>query len=564
MFKNLRNMWLFNILLEFKDAYISVFIFSAAINIIILVPAWYMLQVYDRVLTSYDDNTLIGLSLIAVFLYLIYGLLEKYRRLILNSSTEGLDEKILNKIETKFVQGDHYTTKKLHIIFKDLNIIKQFLTGMPILSFIDIPWFFLFITVLFLMHFHLGLIALVAVCILFFLAFLNQKLAGQKYINASSKIKNENRLISNIVYSSESSFVMGMNKSLFHKVIEARDDHNNSTYNANIDSTWIYSSTKFFRIFIQSAILGYAAYLAINEEISFGMIIAASILLGRTLSPIEGVINNWKIFLEFKKSFINLNNSYEKITSDDTTINLGEPDGLIESSKTYVALKKEEEPILKNINLKILPGECVVILGPSGSGKTTLLKTLCGIYKPTHGTITLDGTRISNRNQSDIGNYFGYVSQSPTLLKGKISENIARFDKVDSKEVIEASKKINIHDYIIKLPKGYETELGDHGSGLSDGQTRRIAIARAIYKNPKIYFLDEPNLALDHESLLSLLNLIKYLKSSNKTVIFSTHNPALSQLAEKAILIINGEIKAYGNTKEIITKLAQKKNDQIN
>jgi PrtD family type I secretion system ABC transporter len=565
MFKQLEGMWLYETLKEFKDAYKTVFIFSAVINILILAPAWYMLQVYDRVLTSYDDNTLFGLSIIVIFLFIIYGLLERYRRLILVSSTEGLDEKILDEVKKKFIKGDQNTTRKLQNTFRNLNVIKQFITGQPALSFIDVPWFFIYILVLFLIHFQLGFIALIATAVLCFLAILNQKLTGEKFMKASKSVGKENLFIGNIIHSADSAFVMGMNENLFNRLLKSREVHLNEMFAANKESVWINSTTKFFRILVQSGILGYGAYLAINEQITFGMIIAASILLGRTLAPIEGVINNWKTFLEFKKSFFSLNETYQNIKNDETSIDLGEPEGLIEANKAFVSLIKDQEPILKNINLIIKPTESVVILGPSGAGKTTLLKTLCGIFRPIQGQVTLDGTHLTNRDWSHVGKHFGYLSQTTSLLKGKISENIARFGDIDNDAVIEAAKKVNIHDYIIKLPKGYETELGENGSGLSDGQARRIAIARALYKNPKIIFLDEPSLALDHHSIASLVELIKELREKKKTLVFTSHNPMLAQLAEKAILIVNGEIKVFGNAKEILPKLTiQKKPNEIN
>ena len=550
-----KNDWLVNIIKSYKGAYISIFIFSAIINILILVPAWYMLQVYDRVLTSFDVNTLLGLSLIVLFLFLIYGILDRYRRLILVSSTEGLDEKILEKIKSKFIHGDYKTTRHLKNSFYDLNQIKQFLTGQAILSFIDAPWFFIYILVIFLIHFHLGLIALISAIILFILALINQRMSGSKMDNASKSMVGENKFIDNMVNSAESSHVMGMNKNLFERLVDSREDSLNNLYHANQESAWINSLTRFFRILVQSLILGYAAFLAINDQITFGMIIAASILLGRTLAPLEGVINNWKQYLSFKKSFFRLNETYKNSPDNYQNVDLGKPEGIIEAKNINYSISNNNLNTIKNINLKITPGESLVIIGPSGAGKTTLLKSLCGIYKPNTGEISLDGGHLDKRDRSKIGEYFGYLSQSNTLLEGRISENICRFGEIDNNAVIEASKKANIHDFIVNLQNGYETELGNFGSGLSDGESRRIAIARSIYKNPQILFLDEPNLSLDNESLLSLIKLINSFKENKKTLVYTTHIPDLANLADKALLLFKGEVKAYGNANEIIPQL---------
>jgi ATP-binding cassette subfamily C exporter for protease/lipase len=288
------------------------------------------------------------------------------------------------------------------------------------------------------------------------------------------------------------------------------------------------------------------------------MIIAGSILLGRTLAPIEGVINSWKQLSEFKKSYANLDKALELVPDHQHTVALGRPEGSYDLVDVSLRLREAGAPALQEINLKIGSGEVVAIIGPSGAGKTSLLKVLAGVYTPSTGNVLLDGSDLLHRDKDELGNYIGYLSQSTDLLAGKVSENIARFGQIDSEKVIDAAKRVGAHDMILSLPMGYETVLGDGGAGVSEGQRRRIALARAFYGDPQVYLLDEPGNSLDDAAVANLANAIKGMGVARAGCIFTTHQINLAQLADKIILIIDGKVRLYGPAKEVLAKIVNK------
>ncbi len=555
MKKNQQDGNLRDLLYSFKSEYLSIFVFSAIINILMLIPSWYMLEVYDRVLTSQDDNTLLGLSLIVIFLYLVYALLERARGLVLIDVSEGIDSKISPKLHDKILTPSVNSNFGDSATINDLNTVKQFLTGQPILSFLDTPWVIIYLLTITIIHPVMGLLAFLSSLFLLLLAILNQRLTENGLSKAQRVSIDEHRFITNAINSSDSTFVMGMRPSLRKTLENIRHDYLINLILASKRGVNLSAVTKFFRVLIQSAILGYGAYLAIRNEISPGMIIAGSILLGRTLAPIEGVINSWKQLSDFKKSYKNLEKALEIEPLNQHTVELGRPDGLYELVNVSLRLREEGPPSLQQINLKVNPGETIAIIGPSGAGKTSLLKIFAGIYTPSVGHVLLDGSDHLYRDMDNLGRYVGFLSQSTELLAGKVSANIARWGEIDSDKVIDAAKKVGAHEMILALPMGYETVLGDRGTGISEGQRRKIALARAFYDSPQIYLLDEPGNSLDDASVNNLANAIKNLSLAKASCIFTTHQINLAQLADKIILIIDGQVRMYGPTKEVLSKI---------
>lgn len=550
-----QNTKLKEILNEFKPQYATLFIFSAVVNILMLVPSWYMLQVYDRVLTSYDENTLFGLTIIVVFLYLIYGLLEKYRGLILVGVSEIFDQKTVPLIHSAILTPSLKEKQKNIAGLQDLNNVKQFLTGQPMLAFLDAPWVFIFLIVIYLLHPQLGALALLSALILLIIAILNQRATSTKLAQAQQDSTIEKRFVSNALLGSESIQVMGM-RGLLKKQMEIfRNKYLINHIEASaVGAKWS-AIVKFFRVVIQSAILGYGGHLAINNEITPGMMIAASILMGRALAPIEGVINSWKQLGEFKKSYLNLEDILSTGRPEEFSVELGKPKGEILIQDVSLNLRSNGKPTLDSVNLKINSGEVLAIIGPSGSGKTSLLKVMCGLYIPNKGQALIDGADLAHCNLDAIGKHLGYLSQTTELLAGKISENIARFNEVDSNEVLRVSKLTGAHEVVASMPEGYEFILGDGGDGLSEGQKRKIGLARAFYGSPAIIFLDEPGNGLEDASVLTLIKAIRSLKDLGVTVVYSTHQKALVELSDKILVLVDGQVKHFGQKNDVLDSI---------
>jgi PrtD family type I secretion system ABC transporter len=543
---------------RYRPQYITLLVFSAVINVLMITPAWYMLQVYDRVLTSFDDNTLLGLSLIVVFLYLVYALLERYRGLILVGVSEALDQHIAPHLHRAILRPSLTERIKELNGLSDLNTVKQFLTGQPILSFLDAPWVLIYLGTIFLLHPSLGFVATASALLLFVLAVINQRLTEGKLSEAQKANAAERRLVSNVLSTSESIQTMGMRSSLTRRLALVRSGYLDNLLVASLRGVNLSSVSKFFRTLIQSATLGYGAYLTIHNEVTAGMIIAGSILLGRALAPIEGIIQSWKQLSEFRKSYANLDEILKSTPYLDHSVNLGRPSGRLQLIDATLRLREHGKPTLDKINLEIKEGECLAVIGPSGAGKTSLLKTLCGIYKPQQGQAMIDGSDLAFRELDALGQHIGYLGQTTELLAGKISENIARFSEVDSQAVIKATQLSGAHEMLTALPEGYETVLGDAGHGLSEGQKRKVGLARALYRDPAIVFLDEPGTGLDDASLLSVVKVIQALKEQKTTLVFTTHQPSLAKLADRIAVVVDGQIRVLGSSVEVLEKLSGK------
>ena len=539
----------------------SILIFSFFINILVLVPAWFMLQVYDRVLTSYDDNTLFGLGLIATYLLAVYFFLEKYRRLALIEIGKNVYNEYDEQLKNIFSKEININSKTIYELQSHLDQIRNFISKQNIIALIDAPWTIIFIIVLFLIHPILGLIAFLSVLVIFFISFVGHKqLQNFSQIIHQAKQKKMFQL-QNVNNDLEGYHIMGMK----NKILDLFNNQNNKIFERdaqiNLNSTTINLYSKFFRIFIQSFILAVGAYLALRGEITLGMIIAGTILLGRTLSPIDLLINNINDVRKFQYAYSLVNQFiYQHQTKNKSSFKINQLSGKILIEDIHFRYPNQDE-FIKKINLKIEAGECFGIAGHSGSGKTTMIKLLSGILKPNKGKIFYDDYLVSdiNWNQTDFS--IGYLAQQSSLIEGTLVENISRFQNYDINEIKKTCEKINIHHEILNLKNNYYTNIDISGSGLSYGQSRQIAIARAIFNNPSIIFLDEPTIGLDNQGIQNLIQMIKKLKDEKKTVIISSHIPNILLLTDKLMYLEKGNIKALGLTSNILKKVNKNSNN---
>ena len=548
-----------------KRLFLIVGLFSFLINILMLVPPIYMLQLYDRVLTSRSENTLLMLTIIVVILFATMGALEIIRSKILIKVGNSIDNTLSDRIFDSLFKLEKSDPKEATSSYmNNLLNLRQFLTGKSIYAFYDAPWISIYITILFLFHPYFGFFAIFTIIILLIITLINEVTTKKNLNQASLNSVNANNYLNATLQNADVVNTMGMKNSIknlwyekYNSFLINQNDANNSA------SVWA-NLAKNFRLLAQSLILGLGAYLAINFEVTPGMMVAASIMLGRALSPLDLIISSWKSFVNYRSSYKKIENLLERFPKENKLTSLPILNGKITLENIEITPPTSTTPTIKGISLEIDKGDVVAILGKSGMGKSTLIKGILDIWPLSKGKVKIDNINITQFNKEDIGSKIGYLPQDIELFEGTISQNISRFKEFDSEKIVEAAKKAGVHDMILKFPKGYDTQQTISGDSLSGGQKQRIALARAIYDNPKIVILDEPNSNLDKDGEKALLNTIKSLKENNTTVLLVTHKQNILEITNKIILIEDGLLKDFAPTDEILSENKFFNNDGIN
>lgn len=548
------------IIFSYKKIFLWLFFFSAIINFILIVPALYMFQIYDSVLTSRSAETLLMLTLLILFFYSLYSFLMWVRSQILVKVSKDFDDKLSGRtFHSAFNAVIQTSSISPTQTFNDLNTLRQFLTGTPIFAFFDAPWAFIYIIVIFIIHPYLGILSLISGLITLILAVYSEKYS-RNIIQESNRYyqQAQNFLFTNL-RNAEVIEAMGMHRNVFRKWREKYEKMLLYQILASERAGKIDSLIKFVRISAQSLVLGFGAYLAIQNKITPGMMIMASILTGRALTPIDIVVGSWRQFISARQSYYRLKELFVNYPQEKEKLPLPVPKGKIKVENLVVAPPGGKKEILRGINFEVNPGELVVIIGPTASGKSSLAKTLVGIWKPVFGSIKLDEADLSLYNKYHLGQYIGYLPQDIELFSGTIAENIARFGEVNMELVVKAAMIAGVHEMILNFPEGYETEIGEGGSFLSGGQKQRIALARAIYGDPILIVLDEPNSNLDEEGERALSQALLYLKKEKKTIFVISHKMNVLTLADKVMVIGDGTLKFFGPKQEIVKTIYQKK-----
>lgn len=551
-----KSVFLKEILKEARVAFIYVFIFSCFVNVLMLTVSIYMLQIFDRVFASHSYDTLLYLTIIALFALVILSVLDYLRTRILFFVSHWLEDKAspeaLHRSIDSLLQGQAYAPQSL----KDIGIIRNFLSSPAILSLLDTPWVPIYLLVIFLLHPVLGFISLFGGMILFVLAVINDQATRSLTFQMNNEVLKAQNHLASTLRNAESIQAMGMLPSITERWFNQNQVVLKLQDMIGRKSGIIVSISKFLRLAIQIFILGVGAYLVINNEISSGAMIAASIILSRALAPIEQSISVWGQFMNVRQAYQRLDNYLAMPTLRSGEISLPKPEGRVTVEEMSFAPPGTTSYILRGINFLLQPGETLAIIGPSAAGKTTLVRLLVGAWPPTLGNVRLDDADVYAWRREDLGPYVGYLPQSIELFTGTIKENIARMNKsAKDDDIIQAAMDSNTHNMILRLAKGYDTNINEMGQNLSAGQKQRIGLARALYLRPPLIVLDEPNSNLDSEGEIALVNAIISAKKRGETVIFVAHRPGLVMLADKVLYLVEGRQIAFGPTQEILAKL---------
>ncbi|MDD5319902.1 MAG: type I secretion system permease/ATPase [Methylococcales bacterium] len=544
-----------------KGAFMSAAGFSMIINLLQLVPTIYMLQLYDRVVPTGNRSTLLMLTLIVIVLFLTMGALEWVRSQILVRVSSRL-ETLLNErlfqvafIQSLYTGGQKASSQPLD----DLTSLRQFMTGSGLFAFFDVPWMPVYIAVMFIFHPLYGWAAVATSIILIIIAIIQEKSTSKLLGEANTLAIAGRGLVNKNLRNAEVIESMGMLQNIRRRWVEGTRQVLVLQATASSRAGLISGLSKVIRLSSQSLILGLGAYLVIENEITPGLMIAGSILLGRALAPIDIMIGSWKGFINARTQYKRLNEMLIQIPAESEKMTLPAPEGSFKIEAAVVIPPGAKTPVLKGITLAIAKGDVVGVIGPSGAGKSTFARALLGIWPTANGKIRLDGADVFAWNRHELGPFIGYLPQDIELFEGTISENIARFGDIDPEKVVDAAKMADVHDLILRLPEGYDTHIGASGGNLSGGQRQRIGLARALYGDPVVVVLDEPNSNLDEQGELALSNAISRLKQKRVTVIVITHRNNVLANVDKLLILNDGLLSVYGPRDQVIAHLQQQK-----
>lgn len=547
------------ILFSFRKVFYTAGFFSMFINVIGLVPSIYMLQVYDRVLQSRNVTTLVMLTIIMLGFYVMLSMLELARSKLLIRVGAQLDMKLNNRVfVASFEKNLKHAGGNAGQALGDLTNVRQFLTGNGLFAFFDAPWAPIYLIVIFFFNPWLGVFALIAALVLFSLAWATELSTRKLLAEANQVAANANNYATNNLRNAEVIEAMGMLDNLRQRWMQKQMRFLSLQNEASDKAASISAATKSVRIAVQSLVLGGGALLVIEGQLTPGGMIAASILLGKSLQPIEMAIGVWKQLLGARTAYHRLEELLEQHPERPSGMELPAPTGRLLLEEVMAAAPGSRALILKQVGFNVAPGEIVGVIGPSASGKSTLARLLVGVWPTLGGKVRLDGADIYTWDKNLLGPSVGYLPQDIELFEGTIAENIARFGDVNAEKIVEATKLAGVHEMILRFPNGYDTQIGDSGSVLSGGQRQRIAFARAVYGNPSFVVLDEPNSNLDDVGEAALVRAIQELKQRGTTVILITHRTSIISVVDKLLLLVDGALQLYGPRDQVLLAIQQR------
>ena len=541
-----------------RQAFWSVALFSAVVNMLMLAGPLYMLQIYDRVLSSRSVPTLVALSVFLVGAYLFQGALDIVRSRIVVRAAALLDRRLGTTVHKAVlhlaIQSRHSRDAQQPV--RDLDQVRAFLTSPGPIAIVDLPWMPVFLAICFLVHPWLGFVAVVGAVLLIIVTILNERASRAPARAVSKDAGLRAAMIETDRRNSETVIAMGMAGTLAKRWTQINDRYLKAVGAASDVASTYGGISKILRLLLQSAILGFGAYLVIRQEVTAGSMIAASIMMGRALAPIETAIANWRTFIAARQSAARLSAILAKMPSIRASTALPKPSKSLEVEKVTVAAPGSAAVILKDAHFRLSAGEVLGVIGPNGAGKTSLIRVLAGIWPAARGEVRIDGAPFDQWDPEFIGRDVGYVPQVAELFEGTIAENISRMAvNPDSEAVLRAGRAAGVHEMVLRLPSGYDARIGESGAVLSAGQRQRIAIARALFGEPFLILFDEPNSNLDSDGETALLKTVTELKARGAIVIIVAHRPSALAVCDKVLFLANGSQQVFGPRDEVLQKV---------
>lgn len=549
-----------NKLFFIKHFFLPAAFFSFVINMLLLAPTVYMLQLFSRVVPTHSEEVLWVLTLQLGVALLIMGALEMVRSRILITANNAIDAMLAPYVLNKMVQGATSPEENpYNHALKDLSTVRTFVTGQGIIQAFDIPWLPIYMVLLYLMNPLLFVLLFCGSLIMVGLALANEYLTKRPLAEASGASRAAARFVDSAMKNAEVINAMGMGASLTRRWARLNDRVMTLQTGTSSRSSGISGATKFLRQFTQSLGMAAGAYVMLKDPtFSTGLMMAGGILFGKSLGPLEYLIIGWKGLLETRQAYARLDIFFKKVINDQPLVmELPPPTGQISLEHVTFGIRATSKVLIKDVSLSLSAGEFLGIVGPSASGKSTLARLIVQVWKPLQGVIRMDGSNTSDWPSDRLGRYIGYLPQDIELFAGTVAENIARLEEPDPEKVIAATTLAGMHDIILRLPNGYDAEIGEGGMILSGGQRQRLGLARALYGNPKLLVLDEPNASLDADGEQALVDAMVYLKQAGKTTIIITHNPNFLKHVDKLLIMRNGEASAFGPKDLVLAQIQQ-------
>jgi PrtD family type I secretion system ABC transporter len=540
-----------------QSYFVTAAMFSLAINLLYLAGPLYMLQVYDRVISSASEVTLVMLTIALLIAFMALAGLDAVRARVLTRASIRLDHKIAARVMTAIIDRSASFGGARSQLLRDFDTFRQFITGMGIHAIFDLPWAPIYIAVIFALHPALGAFALGCSILLILMALLNEWIVKPPLTESGEAASRNYSFTEMSLRNTEVVRAMGMTEGLLKRWGRDRNRMLERQVTASDRAATMQSLIRFLRLSMQSVILGLGAYLVIERLATVGAMFAASILLGRALQPVEQVVGSWRNLVSARGAFLRVRELLMANPQRETGLSLPRPRGrLLVETLTFVP-PLSNKPILRGVAFGIEPGEVLGVIGPSGAGKSTLARHIVGVLAPSAGAVRLDGSDVSVWARTSLGQHLGYLPQDIELFADTIAANICRFQEGEDKEAILAAQMAGVHDMIVRLPNGYDTQVGEGGAILSGGYRQRIALARAVYGNPSLVVLDEPSSNLDADGDAALTDCIMQLKQRGTTVVIISHRPSTIGVVDKILVLREGVAEMFGPRAEVMSRLTR-------